>query len=227
VATPEESPDRHLLAYYEERAPYYDDSYAGPRPAWLALMTAAMVEALRGRHVLELACGTGQWTQRLAADPGGGPASVTAVDPSPAMRAIAARRLAGWTRVRVLDGDAYALAGLPGAFDGGLAMQWFSHVPAARRDEFLAGWHARLGPGAVIFLGDNQLTPRWADRLVRPPGSADTYEPRTVPDGGGEYLIVKNYFTEAELRAIFQPVASDLAVTMGRYWWWLSYRLPG
>jgi hypothetical protein len=83
------------------------------------------------------------------------------------MREIATAKLAGCDHVEVRDGDAYRLASIAGAFTGGLAMHWWSHVPRARHDEFLAGRHARLGPGAVAFL------------------------------------IVKNYFTEAELRAQF------------------------
>ena len=126
----------------------------------------------------------------------------------------------------VVEGDAFALADIEGAFDGGLAMQWWSHVPYARRGEFLARWHGRLAPGSAVFLGDNQLTPPWDACLVRRPGEADTYEPRTLPDGSS-YVIVKNYFTAAELQATFAShAAGDVQVTMGTRWWWLSYRLP-
>jgi len=207
--------EAELRAYYEARAPYYDEAYAGETPAWVHDMVAAMRATLAGRHVLELACGTGVWTERLAPVA----ASIRAVDTSPAMRGIAARRLSGYQSVRVSDGDAYRLADIDGDFDGGLAMQWFSHVPAARRAEFLAGWHARLRPGARVFLGDNV-----GESALRLSGTADTYEPRTLPNGD-EYLIVKNYFTKAELRAIFEPAVGDLRVTLGTRWWWLGYRL--
>ena len=63
------------------------------------------------------------------------------------MRAIAGDKLADLPNVTILEADAYDLRELPGLFTGGLAMQWLSHVPAARRDEFLAGWHSCLAPG--------------------------------------------------------------------------------
>jgi hypothetical protein len=104
-------------------------------------------------------------------------------------------------------------------------MQWLSHVPAARRHDFLAGWHAQMQPGAQIFLGDNQLTGAWVAKLRRGPGpQADTYEPRELPDGSS-FVIVKNYFTEAELRAMIEPYGRVLTLTMGDWWWWLGYRL--
>lgn len=209
-----------LRDYYEARAASYDQAYAGESPPWVGTMVADLRAALGGRHVLEIACGTGVWTDRLAT----AAASITAVDPSPAMRQIAAERLAGHAAVRVRDGDAYQLKQIEGDFDGGLAMQWLSHVPAQRQPEFLAAWHRRLGPGAAVFLGDNQLTGDWGDELIRRPGEADTYEPRTVPDGR-RYVIVKNYFTEEQLRALVAPAAEDLQITMGRYWWWLSYQV--
>lgn len=212
--------DRVLRDYYEARATSYDQAYAGESPPWVHEMVADLRTVLGRRNVLEIACGTGVWTDRLAP----AAASITAIDPSPAMRQIAADRLAGHPTVRVCDGDAYRLEQTEGDFDGGLAMQWLSHVPAQRRAEFLAAWHRRLGRGAVVFLGDNQLTGDWADELIRRPDEADTYEPRVVSDGR-QYVIVKNYFTEDELRALVAPAAEDLRITMGTYWWWLSYRV--
>ena len=211
-----------LVEYYDARAPYYDEAYAGPTPSWVDEIVAAMRATLAGRHVLEVACGTGQWTRRAAS----AASTVTAVDAAPAMLTLARRAVAGYPNVTVRPGDAYRLDELPGHFDGGLAMQWWSHVPYARHAQFLAGWHARLAPGSAVFLADNQLTPLWDERLLRPPGCRDTYEPRELPDGS-RYTIVKNYFTAAALRAFLAPYAAeDVQVTMGTRWWWLSYRLP-
>jgi len=215
-----EAEDAILREYYEARAPHYDEAYAGDAPAWVSEMTGDMRARLSNCRVLELACGTGVWTERLA------PAaeSITAVDASPAMLAIAAGRLARYPSVQVLIGDAYRLEEVEGDFTGGLAMQWLSHVPLAGMGDFLDGWHRRLGPGAQVFLGDNQLTAEWGDDLIRRPGEIDTYEPRSLPDGS-EFVIVKNYFTEDQLRALVEPAGDDIRITMGTCWWWLGYRV--
>jgi SAM-dependent methyltransferase len=211
-----------LIDYYDARAPYYDGAAAGPPPFWVDEITTAMRATLAGRHVLEVACGTGLWTRRLA----DAAATVTAVDAAPSMVALARRAVGGHPNVTVRAGDAYRLDAIDGTFDGGLAMQWWSHVPYDRHAEFLTGWHARLVPGAPVFVADNQLTPPWDERLLRPPGQPDTYEPRELPDGS-RYTIVKNYFTAERLRAIFAPYAAgaDVRITMGSRWWWLSYSI--
>jgi len=61
-----ESPE--LLDYYRRRAAEYEAIYAKPeRQADLAVLRRAIPAMLRGARVLEIACGTGYWTQ-LAAD---------------------------------------------------------------------------------------------------------------------------------------------------------------
>ena len=213
--------DGTLRQYYDARAPYYDAGYAGPTAQWVSDMIAGLQAALRGQHVLELACGTGHWTQ-FAAEVA---AHVTATDLSPAMLTIARQKLAPYANVAVRPCDAYRLDALPGAFTAGLAMQWWSHLSRSEYTSFVQHWHRRLGSGAMVFLADNQLTPPWDECLIRKPGDPNTYEPRELPDGSS-YVILKNYFTPAELRELFAPHVRDLEITMGARWWWLRYRVP-
>src|SRR5262245_3656719 len=212
--------DSTLYRYYNARAPHYDAGYTGPMPQWVDEMIAALQATLRGQHVLELACGTGHWTQFAAMVA----AHVTAIDIAPAMLEIARQKLAAYANVTVQACDAYQLDRLPGPFTAGLAMQWWSHIPQAGYANFLRQWHRRLGSGALVFMGDNQLTSPWDDRLIRQPGDSNTYEPRTLPDGT-TYTIIKNYFTCAELETLLAPYTYDLQITMGDRWWWLSYRV--
>lgn len=209
-----------LRDYYEARAPWYDNAYQQPAPPWVGRMVADLDDALRTRTVLEIACGTGHWTREAARVAG----SVTGVDSSPTMRAIARTKLVDGSPVTLVDADAYTLDGVPGGFTGGLAMQWISHVPVTRLASFFAAFHGRLAPGAVVFLADNMPAGGWGERLLRRPGSADTYEEREVP-GRTPYVIVKNYFTEGQLRAMVAPFGTDLRVVLDERWWWLSYRL--
>src|SRR4029450_221751 len=118
-------------------------------------MTGHLRETLRDRRVLEIACGTGHWTRLVAT----AAAHVTATDAGPAMRALAPAKLPALPQVTVRAGDAYRLGDIQGDFTGGLAMQWWSHVPVARRAEFLDGGHTRAGPGRARFPAHHPLTP--------------------------------------------------------------------
>ena len=206
------------IEYYDQRASSMDSAYAAEPKGWVLTMIEDLQRTLRGRRVLEVAWGTAVWT-RYAAEAA---THVTGVDAAPNMLAVARGKQLPADRVDLRLGDAFALADVPGTFDAGLAMQWFSHVPRARYAEFLDGWHARLGAGAVVFLGDNQPWDGMVDKPYAKAGHDDTYELRRLP-GRPTYEIIKNYFQPDELRTIFAPYASHLTLHSGTYWWWLSY----
>jgi SAM-dependent methyltransferase len=209
-----------LYDYYAARASVYDAAYAGTPQPWVHTMIQALQTALSGRHVLEIACGTGHWTSYAAEVAH----SVTATDLTPTMLARARDKLHPHRNVTVIAADAYHLDQIAGQFTAGLAMQWFSHIPKARLQEFLTHWHMRLDPGAMIFLGDNVRRADDPDPLIVISGDPNTYELRTLPNGR-QYTIIKNYYTVEELRTMFAPTADDLEISLGQRWWWLSYRI--
>jgi ubiquinone/menaquinone biosynthesis C-methylase UbiE len=142
--------DSELQRYYADRAAEYDLVYERPeRQADLAALRAWLPGRFTGAHVLEVACGTGYWTQYVAS----AAAEVLALDLAPEMLALARSRPAN-VPVRFLVADAYRLPRGLGGFDAALAAFWFSHVPLARRREFLGGLAAALTPGARVVLAD-------------------------------------------------------------------------
>src|SRR5690348_12005201 len=183
-----------MQEYYSRRAPEYEAIYTETDPARkpeLEQLTEAMRAALSGRRVLEVACGTGYWTSMLA----GHATYISATDISPEMLKLAAQKGLPPEQARFSNSDAYDLCWLPGEFDGGLANFWLSHVPRARLHEFLAGFHAKLSPGARVFMADNVYVEGVGGELVQKPGEADTYKRRQLQDGT-TYDVLKNYFTE-------------------------------
>jgi 2-polyprenyl-3-methyl-5-hydroxy-6-metoxy-1,4-benzoquinol methylase len=178
-----------------------------------------MRESLTGRNVLEVACGTGYWTERLAPVA----ATIVATDASEEMLDIARSKHLP-PSVSFVEADAYNLAALPGVFDGALANFWFSHVPRARVADFLTGLHTRLGHAASLFMADNSFQQGVGGELVQTEGSADTFKRRYLSDNS-EHLILKNYYTRDELASLFKPHARDLRIHIGDCYWWLSYRV--
>ncbi|NJD89777.1 MAG: class I SAM-dependent methyltransferase, partial [Betaproteobacteria bacterium] len=56
-----------MKSYYAARAPYYDDVYDKPeRREDIAFLRQHLPAVFAGRRVLEVACGTGYWTQHIA-----------------------------------------------------------------------------------------------------------------------------------------------------------------
>lgn len=214
--------DANLRRYYDQRAPEYEQIYV-PRDrqhgSELGELARQLRDALRDRNVLEVACGTGYWTACAA----GVAKAVTGTDASLAMLTHA-REKALPQSVLFRVADAYDLRRVPGEFDGGLAMFWLSHVPRARLRAFLDGLHARLEPGGVVFLADNVHVPGVGGDLLPADEGGDTYKLRRLADGG-RYRVLKNYYSEKELRDLLAPGTSDLVVRMGTHFWSATYRV--
>ncbi|MBU2287107.1 MAG: methyltransferase domain-containing protein, partial [Gammaproteobacteria bacterium] len=143
--------DSPLQSYYAARAPEYDAIYLKPeRQPDLRAIEAWLPPLFAGARVLELACGTGHWTQFIAPVA----AHVVAIDAAPETLRIARSRVPAST-VDFRTGDAYAPPTDASGFDAAFAGFWFSHVPRARWREFVQGLHAVLHPGARVVLLDN------------------------------------------------------------------------
>jgi len=208
--------------YYNRRAKEYEEIYRRNEPlrqSELATLAADMQDTLLGLDVLEIACGTGYWTERLA----GAARTVVANDASQEMLDIVRSKHLP-SNVSFVVADAYDLGAVEGTFGGGLANFWFSHVPRARLAAFLSGLHRKLGTRAQVFMVDNCYMPGVGGQLVRPKGSSDTFKRRTLSDGT-KHLILKNYYDADDLSSIFAPLSRNLRVHVGTCYWWISYEV--
>ena len=62
--------------------------------------------------------------------------------------------------------------------------------------------------------------------LSRSDAQGNTYQLRRLDDGS-THEVLKNFPTESELRAAVEGLALDVHVEFLRYYWTLTYRLPG
>jgi SAM-dependent methyltransferase len=211
--------EKELLAYYSRRADEHEQIYEKPeRRADLGQVRSWLREALAGRRILEVACGTGYWTAELAPVA----AAITATDSSPATLEVARGKSYPPGRVCLALADAYALADVPGDFTAGLAAFWWSHVPRERQSAFLGGLHRRLGIGAVVVLVDNRYVAGSSTAISRRDAGENTYQRRRLADGT-EYEVLKNFPAAAELEATLAPFARELSVTQFEYYWGVRY----
>ncbi|HET6374160.1 MAG TPA: methyltransferase domain-containing protein [Candidatus Polarisedimenticolia bacterium] len=212
-----------LLEYYARRAREYEEIYARPeRQADLERVRAWLRGELSGRSVLEVACGTGYWTARLAQ----AAESIVATDAGPEVLEAARRKPCPADRVRFLIADAYDLGGVPGEFDAAFAGFFWSHVPVARIPAFLRSLHGRLGRGARVVLLDNRYVAGSSTRLARRDEGGDTYQRRRLADGS-EHEVLQNFPSPAELNEQLGAFAAGLRVVEFDYFWGASYETNG
>lgn len=193
-------------AYYRARAPEYDEWWQrsgrydrGPAAtdrwrAEVAEVEAALTRADLTGDVLELASGTGWWTERLARTAG----RLTCIDASAETIEINRARLAaaglGLPRFQLAD----LFEWMPTeTFDAVFFSFWLSHVP---NDRFAAFWSkvaAALRPGGRAFFIDSLPDRTSTARDHRMPDPEGIQERRL--NDGRTFRIVKLFRTPPEL----------------------------
>jgi len=206
-----------METYYRERAAEYDRFYEVPeRQGDLARLRTWLVERACGRTILEIAAGTGHWTQAAASVA----RAIVATDYNGETLAIAARRDLG-PNVSLRVADAYALPPFIEIFDAGMAHLWWSHVEKQRRREFLAHFAAHLQPGALILMIDQTYVEGLTPPIVRQDAAGNQYSLRKLANGSA-YEIVKNYPSDEELHENVADVCDRISIMRLDHFWALS-----
>ena len=206
--------------YYRARAPEYDKwwlrdgSYdLGPEfnARWREEVTEVerLVDDLAPTgDVLELAAGTGLWSQRLVRHA----TTLTCVDASPETLAInRSRTQSSGTTVEYVEADLFSW--WPSrTYDVVFFSFWLSHVPPARFDWFWSMVDAALAPGGRVLFLDNarpfeavipefprlehegRMRAQWASGQV-----SDAVNLRRLEDGR-TFHVVKVFYEPAELQ---------------------------
>jgi demethylmenaquinone methyltransferase/2-methoxy-6-polyprenyl-1,4-benzoquinol methylase len=186
--------------YYEDRAPEYEDVWfrrgrydLGPEgnARWFE-ETARLEAAVDAFHatgdVLELACGTGLFTQRLV----GTAERLTALDASAAVLAKNRERVND-RKVTYVHADLFSWEPPAGErFDAIFSSFLISHIPPSRFEEFWARLGRWLAPDGRVFFCDDVAGDE--DRPSNPGEDVEDgpdFAHRRTLHNGQEYTIVK------------------------------------
>lgn len=203
------------LAYYRARASEYDEWFLRQgrydrgekhRRLWFAEVAEveqALGEAAPHGDVLEVACGTGIWTERLAA----AATRLTAVDASSEVLEMNRSRLRN-PKVEYVEADIFRWVP-PTTYDFVFFGFWLSHVPPERFEPFWTRVKASLRPGGRVFF---------VDSLAAPEGTAR--DPRIEPGGvverrlndGRTFRVVKVFYEASTLRARLRELGWEARV---------------
>jgi trans-aconitate methyltransferase len=156
--------------YYRRRAGEYDATAYGDLVAARARIARLVAEMQPTGTVLEIACGTGLWTEALA----GIAERVTALDVAPEAVAIARDRVRSpHVSFEIADVFSWSTAT---RFDAIFFSAWLSHVPMDHFEQF---WQALRGllrkRGRVLFVDE----PAGRDQETDLPGCEEIVEKAT------------------------------------------------
>jgi SAM-dependent methyltransferase len=186
-----EMPWVEQIAYYRARAAEYDvTAYGDPTVAEQRI--GALVRALNPTgDVLEIACGTGLWTDKIRRYA----QRLTAVDAAPEMIEQARARMPG-ADIDFVGADVFDWAP-PRRFDTVFFAFWLSHVPEASFARFWSAVAGMLADGGRAIFVDEQPA-----NAVHEAYLADSTEivERRLTDGSA-HRIVKVFRGPADLEA--------------------------
>jgi len=192
------------IVYYRERAPEYDDWFfrrgrynggADHTRYWfdeIEEVRSALTAARPVGHVLELACGTGLWTEQLAPQA----TQLTAIDSSPEVIELNRQRVAS-PRVAYQIADLFTWE--PDArYDFVFFGFWLSHVPMSRFIPFWSTIGRCLAPGGRVFFVDSRYHPASTALYHSSNNAPETRSRRRLQDGR-EFEIVKIFYKPDDL----------------------------
>ena len=209
-----------MAEYYARRASEYEQIYQKPeRQADLIKLADFLSTTFSDQDVLEVACGTGYWTQYLAKSA----RSILATDFNPEVIHIARQKDYGACHAMFLQSDAYSLANIGRHFTAGFHGFWWSHIPVQEIDTFIQAFHSKLSSNAKVVMIDNAYVEESSTPLCRKDTYGNTYQIRTLEDRS-EHEVLKNFPSSADLYARLKPYADDFALTQLKYYWIAKYR---
>lgn len=193
------------IEYYRARASEYDEWFLrqgrydrgeAHKTQWfeeVAQLGEALEEFGPEGDVLELACGTGWWTEQLVpyAD------TLVGVDASAEVLELNRRRVQS-DKVRYVHADLFGWQP-EGKFDTLFFSFWLSHVPPERFDGFWNSLRDWLKPGGRVFLIDSLYESSSTAKNQRLRTPDDTVMTRHLNDGR-TFEIVKVFYQPEGLR---------------------------
>ena len=204
-----------LQRYYDRRATEYEKIYDKPeRQHELDWLRSRIPQLVANRTVLEVACGTGYWTQFIARTA----YKVHACDINESVLEIARETEIAPGRVDFFKADAIALEGVPGGCDAAFAGFWWSHVRKSELTKFVRNLAARLEPGARVVMLDNTYAEGSSTAVSRRDAEGNTYQMRRLANGD-EYEVLKNFPAPDELAACMKEVAREARLEALKYYW--------
>jgi SAM-dependent methyltransferase len=201
---------REQIEYYRARAGEYDQWFYrqgrydhGPElnRLWFA-ETREVVDTLDAFRpagsVLELACGTGNWTGHLLRHA----TDLTAVDATPEVLALHRqkyRQQGADAKIEYLEADLFSWQP-PRQWDVVFFGFWLSHVPPEKFAPFWRLVEAALRPGGRFFLVDSLRDPSSSAADHQLPAPSEVTMTRRLNDGR-EFSVYKVFYEPDELAA--------------------------
>lgn len=208
-----------IISYYKDRAAEYEKIYTLPeRQNDLLLAGQILRDALADKDVLEIACGTGYWTQKIASTA----KKILAVDINDTVIELAKLKNYSPAKVAFQTADMFDLPNINkhGSLFGGFI---WSHIKLQDLNDFIEMANSLVKNGGTIVFMDNNYVEGSSLPLAEKDDSGNTYQTRVL-ENRTTHKVLKNFPTEVFIRQLLTNKASDINFINLQYYWILKYK---
>jgi demethylmenaquinone methyltransferase/2-methoxy-6-polyprenyl-1,4-benzoquinol methylase len=210
--------NKNLITYYGDRANEYEDIYLKPeRQKDLKKINNILLEIFSDKDVLEIACGTEYWTERISETA----KSILAIDINDTVLGIAKNKRYPKNNVRFQKQDLFSFN--PGAkFESLFGGFIGSHVKLQELDNFLDKLNSFVKYRGSIILLDNNYIEGSNHPITDKDEFGNTYQTRTLKDNSS-HLVLKNFPSEEFIMKKLEGKAEKINFINLKYYWLLNY----
>ena len=207
--------DPQSIKYYQERAKEYEQVYQKvERQTDLASLKKILPTLFENKRILEIACGTGYWTETIAQTA----KEILATDINEAVLEIARLKnyISGNVRFQCID--LWQNHRKEDPFDALFGGFIWSHIPKQDLPRFIAHCQQQLKPGGLLVFLDNRYVEGSSTKISRRDSQDNTYQQRTL-QSKATYEILKNFPRQQEFSDLLDIQQSRFEWLSLEYYW--------
>jgi len=211
-----------IVSYYKDRAREYEKIYSKPeRQDDIQKAKTVIQEIFNRKSVLEIACGTGYWTESIAKTA----ASIYATDINESVIDIAKQK--GISN----DHVTFGLADMnnfnsDSKFESLFGGFIWSHILLQDLDKFLSTVNSLVSPGGTVVFMDNNFVEGSNHPIAETDKDGNTFQVRKL-ENGTTHFVLKNFPTQEYISQKLSEIATDITFINLTYYWILSYKPNG
>lgn len=208
----------NLVSYYKDRAEEYEKIYSKPeRQKDLKRAATILQEIFANKQVLEIACGTGYWTEIIAKTA----TSIFATDINQSVIDIAKKKDLSNKRVTFGIADMYHFSDrctFESLFGGFI----WSHILLQDLDKFLSTINSLVSPGSTVVFMDSNYVEGSNHPITQRDENGNSFQTRKLEDNT-THLVLKNFPTEMFLRQQLKDIVGSFKFFDLTYYWIICY----
>jgi 2-polyprenyl-3-methyl-5-hydroxy-6-metoxy-1,4-benzoquinol methylase len=214
--------NQDIIAYYNDRAKEYDKVYLNPLEQDDLSVSSSIFQTLFAQKtVLEIACGTGYWTEQMAKTAH----SIHATDINEQLIDMARERpIQGNVTFEIADMYSLASSQKYDAVFGGFI---WSHILLQDLDLLLDKLQSHLkSNGVIAFMDSNCVegTNHDIKKISKTDEFGNTYQIRNL-ENGSTHLVLKNFPTKDFLHQKLSRISSEIDYKQLEYYWIVSCKI--